>query len=368
MTREPPGRGDATIVPARELGAFPIMTRITHSLVRAGLRAGVLAAVVGLSVAAAQGETLPWQTGGQPQGGAYPSNGTGYDGYGAARPRAYAPTRSAQAYGGASANDPAPDPYRPGVTPQPQPRPRYNDAYSPNRAQPVRPAPTYRQPRTTAPAYTPPPQRYGANRAVEPYEPDYGGNAGRYQNDDNGGYNGNGQRYDRRDRARMPDAGSKTYSRNEVVDAGHRFFGSLSSGLAKAIEYTFQQAGRPNGYILGEDAGGAFVAGLRYGEGRLYTKHAGVHRVFWQGPSIGYDFGGDGARTMTLVYNLRSPRDIYRRFGGVQGSAYVVGGASVQLLRGDDMTLAPIRTGVGLRLGANIGYLKYTRRPTWNPF
>ena len=123
-----------------------------------------------------------------------------------------------------------------------------------------------------------------------------------------------------------------------------------------------------DGFVLGEGAGGAFIAGLRYGEGKLYTKHAGVHRVFWQGPSIGYDFGGDGARTMTLVYNLRSPDDIYQRFGGVQGSAFVVGGASAQLLKSGDVTLAPIRTGVGLRLGANIGYLKYTRRPTWNPF
>ncbi len=166
----------------------------------------------------------------------------------------------------------------------------------------------------------------------------------------------------------VPDPGRTTYSRNEIVNAGHRFFGSLSSGLAKAIEYVFKQSGRPNGYILGEDAGGAFVAGLRYGEGRLYTKHAGTHRVFWQGPSIGYDFGGDGTRTMTLVYNLRSSRDIYRRFAGVQGSAYLVGGASVQLLKASHVTLAPIRTGVGLRLGANIGYLKYTRRPTWNPF
>ena len=345
---------------------------LTPTGVRAGLRAGVLVVMMGLGAFSAAGETLPWAAAGQPRGDAAPSRGGGYaapayGGYDTSRPRAYVPGQTAQASGG-YASEPAPDPYRPGAVVQPAPRPRYNDAYSPNGAPTARQAPVYRPPSTAAPAYQPPPQRYGANRQIEPYEPNYGGNAGRYQNDDGRGYDDRGGSYDRDERTRMPDASARTYSRNEVVDAGHRFFGSLSSGLAKAIEYVFQQAGRPNGYILGEDAGGAFVAGLRYGEGRLYTKHAGVHRVFWQGPSIGYDFGGDGARTMTLVYNLRSPSDVYRRFGGVQGSAYVVGGVSVQLLKADDMTLAPIRTGVGLRLGANIGYLKYTRRPTWNPF
>ena len=175
--------------------------------------------------------------------------------------------------------------------------------------------------------------------------------------------------YDRRRRPPPPiDDHRGTYSESEIVNAGHKFFGTLSRGFAKAIEYAFRSQGRPNGYILGEDAGGAFIAGLRYGEGRLYTKNGSSRRVYWQGPSIGYDFGGEGTRTMVLVYNLRGPRDVFRRFGGVQGSAYVIGGASVQFLKNGDVTLAPIRTGVGLRLGANIGYLKYTRRPTWNPF
>ncbi len=158
------------------------------------------------------------------------------------------------------------------------------------------------------------------------------------------------------------------YSKNEIAEAGHGFFGSVSRGLASAIEYTFQKAGRPNGYILGEDAGGAFIAGLRYGEGRLHTKDAGTHKVFWQGPSIGYDFGGEGSKTMVLVYNLRDPSDIYNRFGGVEGSAYLVGGVSVQFQKYGDVVLAPIRSGIGLRLGANVGYLKYTRSATWNPF
>jgi hypothetical protein len=164
------------------------------------------------------------------------------------------------------------------------------------------------------------------------------------------------------------DYDSSTYSQSEIVRAGHGFFGSISKGLASVIEYAFRKQGRPNGYILGEDAGGAFIAGLRYGEGRLYTKDAGTHKVYWQGPSVGYDFGGEGAKTMVLVYNLRDPSDIYHRFGGVEGSAYLVGGVSIQFQEYGDVILAPIRAGVGLRLGANVGYLKYSRKPTWNPF
>ncbi|MDP1639713.1 MAG: DUF1134 domain-containing protein [Hyphomicrobium sp.] len=158
------------------------------------------------------------------------------------------------------------------------------------------------------------------------------------------------------------------YSQNEIIDAGGRFFGSVSKGLASVVEYAFQKSGRPNGYILGTDAGGAFVAGLRYGEGTLYTRDAGSHRVFWQGPSIGYDFGGEGSKTMVLVYNLRDPSQIYERYGGVQGSAYIIGGVGIQYQTHGNVTLAPIRSGIGLRLGANVGYLKYTRSPTWNPF
>jgi hypothetical protein len=164
------------------------------------------------------------------------------------------------------------------------------------------------------------------------------------------------------------DGPEKTFSRNEIVDAGHRFFGVITQGLATVIEHAFERQGRPNGYILGQDAGGAFIAGLRYGEGVLYTKDAGAYKVFWQGPSIGYDAGGDGSKVMVLVYNLRDPSDIYRRFAGVDGSAYMVGGVGLTFQKNGDLVTAPIRTGVGLRLGANIGYLKYTRVPTWNPF
>lgn len=158
------------------------------------------------------------------------------------------------------------------------------------------------------------------------------------------------------------------YTQNEIVRAGHGFFGGVSTGLASAIEWAFQKAGRPNGYILGQDAGGAVVAGVRYGEGKLYTKDVGEHKVYWQGPTIGYDLGAEGSKVMVLVYNLHDPSDIYNRFGGIEGAAYLVGGVGVQLQKAGDVTLAPIRAGVGLRLGANVGYLKYTRNPTWNPF
>jgi len=158
------------------------------------------------------------------------------------------------------------------------------------------------------------------------------------------------------------------YSQGEITEAGRGFFGSITKGLASAIEYTYASVGRPNGYILGEDGGGAFFAGLRYGEGKMFTKDAGDYRVFWQGPSLGYDVGGEGSKIMILAYNLRDPGEIYNRFGGVEGSTYLVGGVSVQLQKYGDVTLAVIRSGVGLRLGVNVGYLKYTREPTWNPF
>jgi hypothetical protein len=158
------------------------------------------------------------------------------------------------------------------------------------------------------------------------------------------------------------------FSADELVDAGHRFFGGLSRGLALIVQRAGSQWGQPNGYILGEEAGGAFVGGLRYGDGTLYTKNAGDRRVFWQGPTIGFDAGADGARTMMLVYNLPSTEAVFDRFGGIDGSAYFVGGLGMTALTANDIVLVPIRTGVGLRLGANLGYLKFTSRPTWNPF
>jgi hypothetical protein len=159
-----------------------------------------------------------------------------------------------------------------------------------------------------------------------------------------------------------------TFTTEEIVGKGHEVFGKASRGLGQAVEYVFQSQGEPTAYIVGEEGAGAFVGGLRYGEGTIYYKDGTSQRLFWQGPSIGWDFGGNGSRVMTLVYGSSSPEDLKARFAGVEGSAYFVGGLGVNFQRHDNITLAPIRTGVGARLGANIGYLKYTDSPTWNPF
>jgi hypothetical protein len=157
------------------------------------------------------------------------------------------------------------------------------------------------------------------------------------------------------------------FNAEEIVNAGHNFFGTVSRGLAQVVERAVSTWGLPNGYVLGEEAGGAFVAGLRYGEGVLYTKNAGDVKVYWQGPSIGWDLGGEGARTMMLIYNLPNTGSIYERFGGIDGSAYFIGGFGMTALTANHIVVVPIRSGVGLRLGANIGYLKFTPKPTWNP-
>lgn len=160
----------------------------------------------------------------------------------------------------------------------------------------------------------------------------------------------------------------RSFSQNELVSSGHKFFGNVSRGLALTIEEAVRRWGEPNGYVLGQEASGAFVGGLRFGEGTLYTRNAGDRRVFWQGPSIGFDFGGEGARTMMLVYNLPVIDALYQRFGGVDGSAYFIGGFGFTALVAEGITVVPIRTGVGWRLGVNLGYLKFTPSATWNPF
>jgi hypothetical protein len=164
-----------------------------------------------------------------------------------------------------------------------------------------------------------------------------------------------------------PPGDNSRFSSSELVNTGHRFFGTVSRGLAQVVEKAISQWGLPNGYILGEEAAGAFIAGLRYGEGMLYTKNAGDLKVYWQGPSIGFDAGGEGARTMMLVYNLPNTPAIYERFGGIDGSAYFIGGFGMTALTARNVVLVPIRSGIGLRLGANIGYLKFTPQATWNP-
>jgi hypothetical protein len=161
---------------------------------------------------------------------------------------------------------------------------------------------------------------------------------------------------------------SDTFSADELVDRGGAFFGSVSQGLASLVERAASEFGLPNGYILGEEASGAIFVGGRYGEGTLYTRNQGDYPLFWQGPSVGFDVGGDGSKVMMLVYNLTSTNDIFSRYPGVDGSAYVVGGLGMTVMKMGDVVVVPIRSGVGLRAGLNVGYLKFTNEPTWNPF
>ena len=165
-----------------------------------------------------------------------------------------------------------------------------------------------------------------------------------------------------------PPPTASQFSSNELINAGNRFFGGVSHGLAMIVERAVSQWGLPNGYVLGQEASGAFIGGLRYGDGTLYTRNAGDLRVFWQGPSVGFDAGADGARTMMLVYNLPQTGAIFDRFGGINGSAYFIGGFGMTALTANKIVVVPIRSGIGLRLGANLGYLKFTDSPTLNPF
>jgi hypothetical protein len=158
------------------------------------------------------------------------------------------------------------------------------------------------------------------------------------------------------------------FSTAELVENGHRFFGSVSRGLAQVVEEAGRRWGQPNGYILGQEAGAAFIGGLRYGEGTMYTRNAGDLHIYWEGPSVGFDAGGDGDRTMMLVYNLPSTQGVFRRFGGIDGSAYLVGGFGFTALTDDRVIVVPIRSGLGARLGVALSYLKFTPHPTWNPF
>lgn len=160
----------------------------------------------------------------------------------------------------------------------------------------------------------------------------------------------------------------QTYTREEIVEQAKGFFGTTTADFAKLIERAFADYGEPVAYIEGEEGAGAFVVGLRYGQGYLQYKGGGRGPVFWQGPSIGLDYGGNASKVFTLVYNLRKTDQLFQRFPGVDGSLYVVAGFGLNYQRTDDITLAPIRTGVGLRAGASVGYVHYTREPRYLPF
>ena len=162
------------------------------------------------------------------------------------------------------------------------------------------------------------------------------------------------------------------YSAEEIHQVGQGVFGALTSDLAVLMNRTFRQYGQPNAYIVGEEGGGAFLAGLRYGEGKLFTRLNGVDTgptpIWWQGPTLGADLGASGSQTLFLIYNLQNAPNLYRRFPGLDGSAYVAGGLGLTVYRSGDTLIVPIRTGLGLRLGASIAYLKFTERASLNPF
>ena len=326
------------------------MSRWKHLLSMMGLAAAFFV------FTAAHAQDLPWKPG-SPQGGG---------GYGGA-PAQGAQTYGNQPYGGTQPPYGGTQTYGQGGYGQPPGRgPAYGaqgqdyQGYNGGNSGGYLPPAQTRQPQQGyqqgQPGYGR--QGYGANgygQAQPPY-----GNTYQAQPP----YGGQPQQLPRR----PPPIDDRTYSSNEIIDAGHHFFGSISGGIAKAIESVFRKQGRPNAYILGEEAGGSIIAGLRYGEGRLYTKWGDERKIYWQGPSIGYDFGATGAKTMILVYNLRDASQMFQRFGAVDGQAYLVGGVGITFEVKGNIKLARIQSGVGMRLGANIGYIKYSATPTWNPF
>jgi hypothetical protein len=160
----------------------------------------------------------------------------------------------------------------------------------------------------------------------------------------------------------------QTYHKDDLIGAAEGVFGKGAKGLAELVEKILKDQGEPNAYIAGREASGAFVVGLRYGSGTLSHTVEGQRAVYWTGPSLGFDVGGDAANTFVLVYNLYDSQDLYKRYPQVEGRAYFVGGLSATYLRRGDVAIIPIRLGVGLRLGANIGYMKFSEKSKWLPF
>jgi hypothetical protein len=167
----------------------------------------------------------------------------------------------------------------------------------------------------------------------------------------------------------LPDpADVEGYTIDEIRAASAGFFGQVSANLGAVIEHLFSKSGRPAGYILGTEGGGAFLAGVRYGKGTLYLRNGGSQQIFWHGPSVGFDVGGEGSKTLFLIYKMTTPEELYASFSGIDGSAYLVGGVGATLVTNGAVVMAPIRSGIGLRLGANLGYIRFTPKGTWNPF
>jgi hypothetical protein len=159
-----------------------------------------------------------------------------------------------------------------------------------------------------------------------------------------------------------------TFQQDDLLGAAEGVFGKGAAGLGKLIEDILKKQGTPNGYIVGREGGGAFVVGLRYGSGTLTHKVEGQRPVYWTGPSVGFDAGANAGSTFVLVYNLYDSEDLYKRFPSGEGVAYLVGGFNASYLRRGDIVLIPIRLGVGLRLGANVGYMKFSKKQRWLPF
>ena len=165
-----------------------------------------------------------------------------------------------------------------------------------------------------------------------------------------------------------PPPSTQTYAEEDVLGAAEGVFGKGAEGLAEIVRKTFKDRGQPNAYIVGREAGGAFIVGVRYGSGMLYHKVEGERKIHWTGPSVGFDIGGDGSKVFALVYNLNDTEDLYRRYPAAEGKAYLIGGFTANYLQRDNIVIVPIKLGVGWRLGLNGGYLKFSKKGKLLPF
>jgi hypothetical protein len=166
----------------------------------------------------------------------------------------------------------------------------------------------------------------------------------------------------------LPPQGPATFAEEDVLGAAEDVFGKGAEGLAEIVRKSMKQYGQPTGYIVGREAGGAIIFGLRYGSGKLYHKVEGEMPVHWTGPSVGFDIGGDGSKTFALVYNLNDTEDLFQRYPAAEGKAYLIGGFTANYLQRDDVVIVPIKLGVGWRLGLNAGYLKFSKKGKVVPF
>lgn len=168
--------------------------------------------------------------------------------------------------------------------------------------------------------------------------------------------------------APLPPKSQATYAEDDVLGAAEGVFGRGTEGLAEAVRRTFAQYGQPNGYIVGREAGGAFIVGVRYGSGTLYHAVEGEQKVHWTGPSVGFDIGGDGSKTFALVYNLYDTEDLFRRYPAAEGKAYLIGGLAINYMQRDNVIIVPMKVGVGWRLGLNAGYMRFSKTGKLLPF